>query len=84
MHFPCSPLWSSLIRRTDTVDIYAADGTAIARLYDGDVITATPAVTASHPSIVARAYGATASGKVSVFAPPEDEAEEAHADVKEE
>jgi hypothetical protein len=66
----------------DTIDIYAADGTSIARLYDGDVITATPAVTASHPSIVARAYGATASGKVSVYAPPEDENEDD--DVKKE
>jgi hypothetical protein len=43
----------------DSLDVFAVDGTELARLYDASLVTATPAVTASHPNVVARAYGAT-------------------------
>lgn len=51
------------------VDIISHSGKLMAQLYDPSLVTATPAVTASHPILPLRYYGGTASGKVSFFAP---------------
>lgn len=68
------------------LEIYAYDGTLITSLYDPSLITAVPAVTASHPRRVDRAYGGNGSGKLTAWAPAEvDEAEvQEESDVKQE
>jgi hypothetical protein len=51
------------------LDVYDTEkNTTTRKLYDGEHVTAVPAITASHPSRAGRFYGATGAGKVSFFA----------------
>ncbi|KAG1753431.1 WD40-repeat-containing domain protein [Suillus lakei] len=53
-----------------TLDIYSCKGHLIARLKDS-LITATQAVTCSHPSVVERCATGNASGRCVLWAPPD-------------
>ncbi|CDZ97239.1 WD40 protein [Phaffia rhodozyma] len=46
-----------------SLDVVAFTGEPIARLFDPDFITAVPAVTASHPSVINHVIGGNGSGK---------------------
>lgn len=78
-----TPYWTSGNMKR-SLDIYAADGTCLVKLHDPQ-ITTIPAVTASHPSIIERAYGGNASGKINVWGPAlEEDADEEADEAKEE
>ena len=53
------------------LEVFSADGPLVRRLVDREQVTSLPAVTCSHPSKLARAYGGNSSGKVMVWAPAE-------------
>ena len=76
-----TPFWTSGNMKR-SLDIYAADGTCLVKLHDPQ-ITTIPAVTASHPSIIERAYGANASGKLNVWAPALEDDNEDEGDAEE-
>ena len=49
------------------LEVFSADERTVGR----EQVTSLPAVTCSHPSKLARAYGGNSSGKVMVWAPAE-------------
>ncbi|GAA6011581.1 hypothetical protein JCM11491_004695 [Sporobolomyces phaffii] len=51
------------------LDLYLPDGTPV-QSYSDEAITAVPAVTACHPTLPGKYYGASASGKIAYFAKP--------------
>lgn len=71
---PTLPLHIHVANMTRTLDVYspypAPSGDHLVQLSD-EVITAVPAVTASHPTREGRYAGGNASGKISFYAPPQ-------------
>ncbi|TFY73737.1 hypothetical protein EWM64_g10275, partial [Hericium alpestre] len=59
-----------------SLDIFSYKGDLLARLADRERVSATPAVTCSHPSVVERAASGTASGKCYLWAPSDTDDEE--------
>lgn len=55
-----------------SLDIFSGRGDVLARLSNRSKITAVQAVTASHPSIVERAFSGNASGRCVLWAPPDE------------
>ncbi|KAI9507377.1 WD40 repeat-like protein [Russula earlei] len=58
-----------------SVDIFGCKGNLLAKLSDRNKISATQAVTCSHPSIVERVATGNASGRCVLWAPADDEEE---------
>ncbi|KAL7415987.1 WD40-repeat-containing domain protein [Mrakia frigida] len=54
-----------------SLDVFAWSGELVQRLFDPEIITAVPAVTASHPGIVNTVVGGNGSGKCQVWGKPE-------------
>lgn len=53
-------------------EIWASDGTLLRSLYDGDHVTAVPAVTAMHPTRLGRLATGNGSGRCHFWAPLDD------------
>jgi hypothetical protein len=66
-----------------TLDIFSAKGELIHKLGDRTKVSAVQAVTASHPNVVERAVSGNASGRATLWAPMDEEQEEAEGEQDE-
>ncbi|GAA5829602.1 hypothetical protein JCM11251_000216 [Rhodosporidiobolus azoricus] len=83
-HWSTAPSYPPLLHMGNmnrTLDLISPDGTTV-KAFTNEAITAVPAVTASHPTMVGKYYGGAASGKVSFWAEPLDEAPEGEVEAK--